>query len=148
MKRISRSHHFISTQIQLTALSLRECSYYFIWCFWSQKIWSLIRSSWIIFVKQIIVLFWVINYSYFQRFFKIGVFKTLYTIHRKTTVSESLFNEPLARHIFKKGLQHRCFLAGITKLSRTAVSQEHLETPDSVFMQHIWNYKIIKFYVS
>ena len=32
--------------------------------------------------------------SYLQRSFKIGVLKTLYTVHRKTTASESLFNEP------------------------------------------------------
>ena len=48
------------------------------------------RSRWFIFTKQIIVLLWVIIYSYLQGSFKIGVLKTLYTIHRKTTVSESL----------------------------------------------------------
>ena len=49
------------------------------------------RSRWFIFTKQIIVLFWVIIYSYLQRPFKIGVLETLYT---RKTVSESLFNEP------------------------------------------------------
>ena len=30
----------------------------------------------------------------------------------------------------------------IAKLSRKTVLQEHLETPDSVFMEHICNYNI------
>ena len=30
----------------------------------------------------------------------------------------------------------------IAKLSRTSFLQEHLETPDSVFMEHICNYNI------
>ena len=30
----------------------------------------------------------------------------------------------------------------IAKLSRTPFLQEHLETPDSVFMEHIFNYNI------
>ena len=34
-----------------------------------------------------------IIYSYLERYFKIGVLKTLYTVHRKTTVSEFVFNE-------------------------------------------------------
>ena len=51
------------------------------------------RSRWFIFPKQMIVLFWVMIYSYRPRSFKKGVLKTLYTIHRKATVSESLFNE-------------------------------------------------------
>ena len=36
----------------------------------------------------------------------------------------------------------------IAKLSRTPFLQEHLETPDSVFMEHICNYNIIKFNVN
>ena len=51
------------------------------------------RSRWFFFTKQIIVLFWVIIYSYLQRSFKIGLLKTLYTIHRKTTALEFRFNE-------------------------------------------------------
>ena len=62
----------------------------------------LCRSRWFIFTKQIIVLFWVIIYSYLQRFFKISVLKILYTIHRKITVSESLFNQPVACYLFNK----------------------------------------------
>ena len=104
------------------------------------------RSRWFIFTKQIIVLIWVIIYSYLQRFFKIGVLKTLYTIHRKTTVSESLFNQPVSCYFFNKRL--RRFLVDIAKLSRTPFLQEHLETPDSVFMEHICNYNIIKFNVT
>ena len=36
----------------------------------------------------------------------------------------------------------------IAKLSRTPFLQEQLETPDSVFMEHIYNYDIIKFNVN
>ena len=104
------------------------------------------RSRWFIFTKQIIVLIWVIIYSYLQRFFKIGVLKTLYTIHRKTTVSESLFNQPVACYFFNNWL--RRFLADIAKLSRTPFLQEHLVTPDSVFMEHVFNYIIINFNVN
>ena len=89
-----------------------------------------------------IISFWVINYSYLQRFFKIAVLKTLYTIHRKITVSESLFNQQVACYSFNKRL--RRFLVDIAKLSRTPLLQEHLETPDSVFMEHTCNYNIIK----
>ena len=106
------------------------------------------RSRWFIFTKQIIVLFWVIIYSYLQRFFKIGVIKTLYTIHRKATVSESLFNKPVACYFFNEILRQRCFLKDIAKLSRTPVLHEHLKTPDSVFMEYICNYNIIKRNVS
>ena len=60
------------------------------------------RSRWFIFTIQIIVLFWVIIYSYLQRFFKISVLKILYTIHRKITVSESLFNQPVACYLLNK----------------------------------------------
>ena len=104
------------------------------------------RSRWFIFTKQIIVLIWVIIYSYLQRFFKIGVLKTLYTIHRKTTVSESLFNQSVACYFSNKRL--RRFLVDIAKLSRTPFLQEHLETPDSVFIEHSCNYNIIKLNVN
>ena len=46
----------------------------------------LCRNRWFIFTKQVIVLLWVIVYSYLQRFFKTGVLKMLYTIERKRTV--------------------------------------------------------------
>ena len=75
-------------------------------------------------------------------------FKRLHTIHRKATVSESLLNEPVACYFFNKRLRQRYFLVDTAKLSRTPVLQEHLETPDSVFMEHICNYSIIKFNVS
>ena len=90
----------------------------------------------------------VIIYSYLQRFFKIGLLKTLYTIHRKTTLSESLFNQPVTCYFFNKRLRHKRFLVDIAKLSRTRFLQEHLKTPDSVFMEHICNYNIIKFNVN
>ena len=79
-----------------------------------------------------------------QRFFKIGVLTTLYTIQRKKAVSESLFNQPVPCYFFNKRFRHRHFLVDIAKLSRTLFLQEHLETPDSVFMEHICNYDIIK----
>ena len=103
------------------------------------------RSRWFIFTKQITVLLWVLIYSFLQRFFKINVLKALYTIHKKTTVSESLFNKPIARYFFNKRLRYKRFLVDITKLSRTPYLQKHLETPNSVFMEHICNYNIIKF---
>ena len=90
--------------------------------------------------------YWVIILShYLQRFFKVGVLKILCRIHRKATVSESLFNQPVSCYFFNKRL--RRFLVDIVKLSRTPLLQEHLETPDSVFMEHICNYNIIKFNV-
>ena len=106
------------------------------------------QSRWFIFKKQIIVLFWVIIYSYLERFFKIGVPGTLYTIHRKTTVSESFFNHPVTCLFFNKRLQHSPFLVDTAKLLRTPLLQEHLETPDSVFIGYICNYNIIKFNVN
>ena len=104
------------------------------------------RSRWFIFTKQIIILFWVIIYSYLQSFFKVSVLKTLYTIHRKATVSESLVNQPVACYFFNK--RFRCFLVDIPELSRTPFIQEHLQAPDSVFVKHICDYKIIKFNVN
>ena len=77
-----------------------------------------------------------------NRFFKIGVLKTLYTIQRKTTVSESPFNQPVACYFINKRLRHRRFLVDIAKLSRTPFLQEHLETPDSLFMEHMCTYNI------
>ena len=97
------------------------------------------RSRWFIFTKQII------NLSHLQllvEFFEIGVLKTLYTIQRKLTVLRSLFNQPVTCYFFNKRFQHRRFLVDIAKLSRTSFLQEHLETPDSVFMVHICNYNI------
>ena len=45
---------------------------------------------------------WVIIYSFFQSFFKIGVLKTFYTIQRKTTVPEFLFNQLVTCYVFNK----------------------------------------------
>ena len=55
-------------------------------------------------------------------------------------MSETLFNWPVACYFFNKRL--RRFLVDIAKLSRTPLLQEHLETPDSVFMECICNYNI------
>ena len=98
------------------------------------------------FQKQIIILFWVIIYSYLQRFFKVGILKTLYTIHRKRSVSKSRFNQPVFCYFFDKRLWR--FLVDIAKLPRTPFLQELLETPDSIFMEHICDYDIIKFNVN
>ena len=76
------------------------------------------------------------------------VLQNLYTIQRKTAVSESLFNQPVACCFFNKRLQHRHFVMDIAKLSRTLFLHEHLETPDSVFMEHICNYNVVKFNVN
>ena len=87
-----------------------------------------------------------INLSHYL-FFKIGVLKTIYTIQRKTAVSESPpFNQPVAYYFIDKRLRHRRFLVDIAKLSRTPFLQEHLETPDSVFMEHICNCNIKVFF--
>ena len=48
----------------------------------------------------------------------------------------------------KKRLRHRHFLVDTEKPSRTPSLQEHLETTDSVFMEHTCNYNNIKFNVS
>ena len=55
---------------------------------------------------------------------------------------ESPYNQPVACCFFNKRLRHRRFLVDIAKLSRTSFLQEHLETPDFVFMEHICDYNI------
>ena len=47
-----------------------------------------------------------------------------------------------------KRLRHRHFLVDTEKPSRTPSLQEHLETTDSVFMEHTCNYNNIKFNVN
>ena len=199
MKRISGSYHFISSQIRLTALSLREMQVSFLFGASARKcreklwldrkkfeIWLVntghvktkgidklalfehipwysstkadkyssrylflsLSGRWFIFTEQIIVLIWVIIYSFLQSFFKIRVLKMLYIIQRKTTVSEPLFNQPIACYFFNKRLRHRRFLVDIAKLSRAPFLQEPLETPDSVFTVHICKYNNIKFNVN
>ena len=98
------------------------------------------QSRWFISTKQIIILFWVIIYSYLQSFFKIGVLKTLYTMHRKTTVSESLFN-----HLVSFLIKDSDIDAFLWILQNC---QEHLEAPDFVFIEYVCNYNIIKFSVN
>ena len=80
--------------------------------------------------------------------FKIGALKMLYTIERKITVLEFLFNQPVASYFFNKRLQHSRFLVDIAKLSRRPFLQEQLDTPDSIFMEHICNYNNIKYNVN
>ena len=72
----------------------------------------------------------------------------LYTIERKITVLEFLFNQPVASYFFNKRLQHSRFLVDIAKLSRRLFLQEQLDTPDSIFMEHICNYNNIKYNVN
>ena len=57
-------------------------------------------------------------------------------------MSESPFNQPVACYFINERLRHRRFLADIAKLSRTPFLHEHLETPDSLFMEYICNYNI------
>ena len=106
----------------------------------------LCRVRWFIFTKQIVVLFWVIIYSYLQRFFKVGVFKTIYIIHRKKSCAGVSFQSAVACYFFNKRLWR--FLVYIAKFSRSPFLQEHLETSDSVFMEHVCNYNITKFNVN
>ena len=66
-------------------------------------------------------------------------------------MSESLFNQPVACYpttFFNKKLPHRRLLVVIPKQSRIQFLQEHPETPDSVFTEHICNYNTIKFNVN
>ena len=72
----------------------------------------------------------------------------LYTIERKITVLEFLFNQPVASYFFNKRLRHSRFLVDIAKLSRRLFLQEQLDTPDSIFMEHICNYNNIKYNVN
>ena len=80
--------------------------------------------------------------------FKIVALKMLYTIERKISVLEFLFNQPVASYFFNKRLQHSRFLVDIAKLSRRLFLQEQLDTPDSIFMEHICNYNNIKYNVN
>ena len=57
-------------------------------------------------------------------------------------MSGSRFNQPVAYYLFNNRLRHRHFLVDIAKLSRTPFLQEHLETPYSVFIEHICNYNV------
>ena len=62
-------------------------------------------------------------------FFKIGVVKNFYNIHRKTPVFESLSNKVASLKTFnfiKKRLQPRCFPVNIAKFLRKALFKEHL----------------------
>ena len=104
---------------------------------------SYLSEQVVYFQKKIIILFCVIIYSYLQRFFKVSVLKTLCPIHRKTAVLESLFIQQVSCYFFIKRL--RRFLVDIAKLAGTRIFIKLLETPDSVLMEHIYNYKIIKF---
>ena len=71
-----------------------------------------------------------------QRFFTIGVLETLYTIHRKTTVSEPLFNQPVDCYFFNKTPRHKRFLVDLAKQSRISFLEEHIET---ILILYLWN---------
>ena len=98
------------------------------------------RSRWFIFTEQINVLFPVIFYSYLQSFLKIG---------RHFTQSTG---KQLCRSVFLMSQQAATFLIKNSDIDAflwmLRNCQEHLDTPDSVFMEHICNYNIIKFKVS
>ena len=58
-----------------------------------------------------------------QMFFKTGVLKNLEISHRKTPVSESIFNKVAglkACNFIKKRLEHRCFPVTIAKFLKIA----------------------------
>ena len=97
------------------------------------------RGRWFIFTKQIIiVLFWVIIYSYLQKFFNIGDLK-LCTIRRKIHESEFLFNQPAACYFFSKRLRPRYFLWNFGKLSRAQFLQSTLK----LLLLYLWNIFVI-----
>ena len=87
------------------------------------------RNRWFIFTKQIIiVLLWVIIYSYFQKFFKIGVLKNFLEFTGKH-LCRSFFlisQEQVACYFLNMRLWHRCFLVNFVKLSRTPFLQTTL----------------------
>ena len=68
-------------------------------------------------------------------------------MHRKKTVSKSLFNEPVVCYFSNKRFDIDAFLWVLRNCQEHQFFQEHLETPDSVFMEHICKYNIIKFSV-
>ena len=84
-------------------------------------------GRWFSFTKQIIiVLFWVIFYSYLQKFFRISVILKTFHNSQETPVSEFHFNQPVACYFFNKRHRHRCFLVKFAKLSRTPFLQTTL----------------------
>ena len=103
-------------------------------CFFSCPCWG--RCP--IFTKIIIVLFWVIIYSYLRMFFRIGVLKALHNLHENTCVGVS-FNQPAACFFFSKRLWPRCFLWNFKKLSRTPFSQGTL----NLLLLYLWNISVI-----
>ena len=100
------------------------------------------QSRWFIFRNRLLYYF---ELQLLQRLFKVGVLKTLCQTHRKITVLESLFNQPVSCYIFHERL--RRVLVDIAKLSRTPFLQNSLILL-SVFMEHVCNYNIIKFNVN
>ena len=109
---------------------------------WKQR--ALVNRSFI-FIKQFIVLIWVIFTATCRGSSKYQFLKH-FTQSRAEQLCQSLFKSTC--YFLNKRLWHRRFLVDIAKLSRTPFLQEHLETPDSVFMEHICNYNIIKFNVN
>ena len=67
--------------------------------------------------------------SFSQVFFKVAVPKKFHNIHRKSPVSESLFDKVAglkAYNFNKKWLQHRCFPVKFAKVLRTPIFTDHL----------------------
>ena len=60
---------------------------------------------------------------------------------KKTTMSESLFNQPAVCYVFDKNLQYKPFLVNFVKLLRTQFFSELLRTLAFVFMEIISNIK-------
>ena len=79
----------------------------------------------------------ILSHSYLQRFFKVGVLKTFCPIHRKTTVLESLFNQPVSCYFFHERLQR--VLVDIAKLSRTPFLQNTLKL---LKILYLWNISV------
>ena len=97
-------------------------------------------GRWFSFTKQIIiVLFWVIFYSYLQKFFRISVILKTFHNSQETPVSEFHFNQPVACYFFNKRLRHRCFLVNFAKMSRAPF----LQTTLGLLLLYLLNISVI-----
>ena len=96
-------------------------------------------GRWFIFTKQVIVLFWVIFYSYLQQFFKIGVVLKTFHNSQEAPVSEFHFNQPVTCYFFNKRLRHRFFYVNFVKLSKTSF----LQTTLGLLLLYLLNISVI-----
>ena len=81
-------------------------------------------------MQIIAVLYYVIIYSYLQKFFKLGILKTLHNLQENTFVGAY---QPAACYFFNKRLRP------FWKTVKSNIFTEHLETRPSVFMKDVCN---------